>query len=335
MSAGVATIRGPALISIVIPSRNRASLLARALAGIQAQTCSDYEVIVVDDGSDEATRTAYQHIWSSLDARFRLALLGQPGQPGLGPSVTRNHGIALSKGEWLAFCDDDDFWCDADHLADVLAAFAALPTLDVYMANQRAVQVDGGSRSDWLPQLTQHVAAQPRCIGGAVQVSVEELCRSGGFGHLNMLSLRKSLVTRIHGFWERVSYEEDRDFFWRAVDGARQIVFNPRVVAQHNVPDPQLRANASTAHSRQERGLLAALVCQHIATSVRHPAIAALAMGYSGDLLRHLSMGLKEAGQRHAALYFARQALAARYSFKWAAYVQLLALRARFGGRQT
>lgn len=308
--------------------------MTRALAGIQAQTWSDYEVIVVDDGSDASTRDAYAEIWRSLDARFRLVLLGEAGHRSAGPSVSRNHGIALSQGDVLAFCDDDDYWCDAGHLASLAQLFAAHDDLDVYIANQRAVDVDGGTRPDWLPLLQQRVAGRPTLAGGAIEVSIQDLCHSGGFGHLNILSLRKSLAQQIQGFWERVSYEEDRDFFWRAVDSARRIVFNPRVVAQHNVPDPRTRANASTAHSGSERLLLAVLVCQHIVATVRHPAVAALAARYSGDLLRRLTALALASGQRRAALQFARQALGARFSLKWAAYVLMLSTRSVLGGRQ-
>ncbi|KQP23145.1 hypothetical protein ASF43_04500 [Pseudorhodoferax sp. Leaf267] len=308
--------------------------MTRALAGIQSQTWSDYEVIVVDDGSDTATRASYTEIWPTLDARFRLVLLGEAGHRSAGPSVSRNHGIAVSRGDVLAFCDDDDYWCDNGHLACLAQLFADLPDLDVYIANQRAVDVDGGTKPDWLPLLNARVAGRPQLAGGATEVSVQDLCRGGGFGHLNILSLRKSLAQQIQGFWERVSYEEDRDFFWRAVDGARRIAFNPRVIAQHNVPDPRLRANASTAHSRSERLLLAVLVCQHIAANVRHPAVAALAAQYSGDLLRRLTMLALESGQRIAALQFARQALGARFSLKWAGYVLMLSTRAMLGGRQ-
>jgi glycosyltransferase involved in cell wall biosynthesis len=321
------------VISIIIPTRNRAVLAARALAGVQSQTYADYEVILIDDGSDARTREAYTAIWASLDARFRLVLQGNAGQAGMGPSKTRNHGIALSQGAVLAFCDDDDFWCDPEHLQRVAARFEDTPTLDLHIADQRAVTVDGMTQPCWLPQLVQVLAGSARRSDGAMAVSPAELCRGGGFGHLNMLAVRKALVEQVGGFWELVPYEEDRDFFWRVVDTARLILFDPRVVAQHNVPDPQARANASTLHSRAERLLLGVLVCQHLVAVVRQPEVCALAGRYGGDLLRKLALLQRDAGQGLAALQFARQALAMRFSLKWALYVLTLWLRSFWQGR--
>jgi hypothetical protein len=58
------------------------------------------------------------------------------------------------------------------------------------------------------------VAALP--TAGGYLVSANELARCGGFAQLNILALRKDLAWDIGGFWTRTSYEEDRDFFWRA-----------------------------------------------------------------------------------------------------------------------
>lgn len=321
------------MISIIIPSRNRPALAARALAGIQAQRHTDYEVILVDDHSDESTQQAYQDIWRTLDGRYKLVRTGAPAQAGLGPSVSRNLGIQASRGEIVAFCDDDDFWCDPDHLARVAGAFSTVPDLDLYIANQRAVDVDGHTRPDWLPELLTRTAARPKTAQGTVIVSCDDLCRSNGFAHLNILVLRKSLIERIQGFWERISYEEDRDFFWRAVDSARTMHFNPAVIAQHNVPDHRARTNVSTAHSSSERLMFSVLVSQHILANVQHRSIAKLAGSYCGDLLRRLSLTASGAGQPHSALQFARQALAARFSIKWALYLLMLNVKSLFARR--
>lgn len=323
------------MISIIIPSRNRSALVARALAGIQAQSHADYEVILVDDSSNELTQQAYQEIWHGLDGRYKLIQVGAPAPAGLGPSITRNLGIRASQGEVVAFCDDDDFWCDPEHLARLAQAFASSPALDIYIGNQRAVDVDGHIRQDWLPGLSAQLAGRAGSTQGTVIVNCDDLCRSGGFAHLNILSLRKSLVEKIQGFWERISYEEDRDFFWRAVDAATTIGFNPTVIAQHNVPDPRARLNLSTAHSISERLLFSVLVSQHILANVRQRPITQLAGRYCGDLLRRLSLAARDAEQPHAALQFGCQALAARFSVKWAAYLLILTVTSLFSRRRT
>jgi glycosyltransferase involved in cell wall biosynthesis len=98
-------------ISIVIPLYNKAPYVGRALDSIAAQTFSDFEVIVVDDGStDEGGRI----VESFGDARFRLIT-----QPNAGPGRARNRGISEAKGDLLAFLDADDEWLP-DYLEESL-----------------------------------------------------------------------------------------------------------------------------------------------------------------------------------------------------------------------
>lgn len=316
------------LISIVIPTRNRPQLLQRALETIAAQTFADFEVIVIDDGSDEATFQAYEILAQSLDKRFLFHSLGMARSNGLGPSVTRNIGIGMARGAILAFCDDDDFWIGSDHLRDMAAAFHADPAVDMYIANQIGVSSRGTAMASWFPRLTRQLDAREKRTGASGLVTIPELCAAGGFAHLNVLSVRRQVVLDVHGFWERVSYEEDRDFFWRVLDRCKRIHFNPAIVAQHNIPDALKADNQSTQHSIVDRWLLAILVCQHIATHVGHPSIAALVRGYEGDIARKLAMHFKEAGRASLAFDFGRRALAARFSFKWSAYLTMIGLRA-------
>ena len=318
------------MISIIVPTRNRAHLLARALTSIQSQSFTDYEVWVVDDASEAATREAYGPLWAQLDSRFKLMSLGNPAHlKGVGPSASRNLGLAAASGSIIAFCDDDDFWLDDTHLTTLATVFASQPEVGMYIANQRAVSVDGVVRSDWLPGLSERAAALPAAVGGGFVVTLDELVRCGGFAHLNMLSVRRSVVDHVRGFWESVSYEEDRDFFWRCADVCPFVVFNPAIVAQHNVPNPQLKVNASTTHSQRDRWLLAALVCQHIALSVQHQSIAKLALQLEGDLMRRLAQYAVHEAKPALALSWAQQALALRFSFKWAVYCVWLRVKKR------
>ena len=319
------------MISIIVPTRNRPHLLAVALASIQAQSYSDYEVWVVDDASDAATLASYASLWASLDDRFKRLQLGNPAQPrGVGPSASRNLGVAASGGHIIAFCDDDDLWVNPEHLASMAAVFDSQPKVDMYIANQRACSVDGTVRDDWLPALSARAGSlQP--VAGGFLVPKDVLTQCGGFAHLNMLSVRRSVFDYIQGFWESVSYEEDRDFFWRCADACRALVYNPAVAAQHNVPNPQLKVNASTTHSQRDRWLIAALVCRHIAVSVQHRGIAALAIRHEGDLLRRLTQHAQTTGQQGVALALALEALALRFSAKWAAYCLGLWVRNALG----
>ena len=311
-----------------MPTRNRLELLGRMLRSIQSQTHADYEVIVVDDASTTATRDGYAAIWAGLDSRFTLLTHGTAGGAGAGPSTTRNAGIAATTGSVIAFCDDDDFWTADGHLAAMAQAFNERSDLDLYIANQIAVSSTGRTeKTDWLPGLMDIVRSRGGSAPGSCLVSVDELARCGGFAQLNILALRKALALEIGGFWTRTSYEEDRDFFWRAVDRARAILFNSNIVAQHNIPDPARKDNLSRSFTQTERWLISALVSQHIGLNVASPAIRRLCLAYEGDILRHLSLSLSSTGQHGLGLQYARRALAARSSLKWAMYTMTLMCR--------
>jgi glycosyltransferase involved in cell wall biosynthesis len=315
-------------ISIIVPTRDRFELLARMLASMQLQTYASYEVIVVDDGSTTETRGRYAGLWETLDSRFLLLSLGQPGAAGAGPSVARNAGMAAATGSVVAFCDDDDFWTGNGHLAAMAQAFGANATVDMYIANQCAVSVSGKvEKTDWLPGLMDAVRGRTRNTPSGYLVSAEDLACCGGFAQLNILALRKDLALAIGGFWTRTSYEEDRDFFWRAVDRARAIFFNPDVIGQHNIPDPARTNNLSRSFTQAERWLISALVSQHIGLNVSNSAIRSLCLSYEGDILRHLSLSLSKEGQHGLGLQYARRALAARSSLKWALYTMTLMCR--------
>jgi len=312
------------LISIIVPTRNRPHLLKCALMGIKEQSYSNFEVHVVDDSSDPDTQTAYASLWPELDARFKLHSIGAHGVKGLGPSVSRNHGIAQASGSIIAFCDDDDTWIDSSHLAVMVDEFSKNSQLDMYIANQRAVTTSGAITSEWLPTMAMALRNRQLSSANGYAVSAGDLCNSGGFAHLNMVALRKTVVNTIHGFWERLSYEEDRDFFWRALGASKGVFFNPKTVAQHNVPDAKRQVNQSTLHTWVERWLISVLVSQHICATVSSAPITKLAMRYEGDLLRKLALHFGQAGNTTAARQFALRALAARFSFKWAAHTVLL-----------
>jgi glycosyltransferase involved in cell wall biosynthesis len=88
-------------VTIIIPTFNRSKLLRRALESVYKQTFSEFEVIVIDDGSTDDTADMLQREFP------RVRYLYQSNK---GVSSARNKGIELAKGEWLAFLDSDDEW---------------------------------------------------------------------------------------------------------------------------------------------------------------------------------------------------------------------------------
>lgn len=90
-------------VSVIIPTYNRASYLKEAIESVLAQTYKDFELIIVDDGSTDNTEEVVR---SFDDERIIYKKKQREGHPG----KTRNVGLDLARGEYIAFLDDDDLW---------------------------------------------------------------------------------------------------------------------------------------------------------------------------------------------------------------------------------
>ncbi len=93
--------------SVIIPTYNRNFFLLNAIRSVLNQNFSDFELIVIDDGSKDDTKKEVEKI---VDKRLRYFY-----QENKGRSVARNHGINLSVGKYICFLDDDDYYLE-DHL---------------------------------------------------------------------------------------------------------------------------------------------------------------------------------------------------------------------------
>ncbi len=107
-------------VSVIIPTYNRAGLVPEAVASVLAQTYQDFELLVVDDASTDATAEALAAFGGEILV-FRRPQRG-------GVSAARNRGIGAAQGEWLAFLDSDDLWLP-EKLARQMALMAAQPRL--------------------------------------------------------------------------------------------------------------------------------------------------------------------------------------------------------------
>jgi glycosyltransferase involved in cell wall biosynthesis len=96
------------LVTVIIPTYNRAHLLLNALNSVLRQTTPVHEIIVVDDGStDDTPRIVCEFLTERRIPDDRVRFLHQANQ---GKSAALNHGMARATGEWIAILDSDDFW---------------------------------------------------------------------------------------------------------------------------------------------------------------------------------------------------------------------------------
>jgi glycosyltransferase involved in cell wall biosynthesis len=129
------------LLSVVIPTRNRAHLVCEAIESALSQRDGQIEVIVVDDGSTDDTANVLARSFGS-----RIHLLRMPSRRGVG--AARNAGVHLACGELLAFLDDDDLWLPGKLDAE-LCVFKRFPDAEAVVSDSLwflEVQPDDRSR---------------------------------------------------------------------------------------------------------------------------------------------------------------------------------------------
>lgn len=183
-------------VSIIVPAYNMESYIAEALRSIQAQTFADYECVIVDDGSEDATPARVESFLD--DKRFRLMK-----QPHSGVSAARNTALRVCSGDFIAFMDADDMWLP-EMLAARLALFEKSPDANLAITNFAWMRngVPGPPRYDLFRR---------QCAGDPLA----QLCSRMPFWICTMM-FRRYVLEDIHGFDESLSCAEDYDLTLRA-----------------------------------------------------------------------------------------------------------------------
>lgn len=122
------------LVSIITPTYNRPEWLGEAIASVLAQSFEDWEMLVVDDGSEPSAQSVVD---SFNDTRLRCLRLNHVGR-----SAARNHGLELARGEYVGFLDDDDLFHPTK--LDLEVAFLKThPEIDIVGSGYRVTYNDG------------------------------------------------------------------------------------------------------------------------------------------------------------------------------------------------
>jgi glycosyltransferase involved in cell wall biosynthesis len=189
------------MISVVIPTFNRAALVVKAIESVFAQTYKDYEVIVVDDGSVDNTREILKPY------RERLQYIYQENR---GAAAAQNTGIRMARGKWISILGSDDLWLPAKLERQIEAVtnlgneFGACFTDCIFFGNSNLVKSvfeEAGLRSNLkfapLENQIRHILGEHFLIWPQ-----------------SLLVLR-SLLQELNGFDEAMSHEEDIDLIFR------------------------------------------------------------------------------------------------------------------------
>ncbi len=168
------------LISVVIPCHNARNFLPSTLASLRAQSLTNWEAIIIDDGSED---NSAEIAWSATQTDPRIKLLYQSNW---GVSQTRNRGVENARAHYVAFMDADDIW-HPEYLEEILKFMSEKPERDVGFARVRFIDehaVPTGAFS-WskLKDLTvaDLMAGNPTTTCSNLVVRREAFLKSGGF----------------------------------------------------------------------------------------------------------------------------------------------------------
>jgi glycosyltransferase involved in cell wall biosynthesis len=275
--------------SVIIPAYNRARFLPECLDSVLAQTFTDWECIVVDDGSTDGTRELVAE-YVRRDARFRYHW-----QENAGASAARNAGIALATGEWIVFLDSDDRllpWA----LACYRHGAESIP--DAFVVVGRTVYPRSRIRP---PDLSRVPVTRADYLPGA----------GGGPGDflIHSITVRTSLLHRIPCFDQSMSTGEDTAFLLRLRATGIAAAFNhPVAVLQQTSGGKYARNIASGKRLDAEIRMYSELPFDPLFSQLAQadPARHAMACRYCATRVEVLEVArlLREARFGDAARYF-------------------------------
>ena len=240
-------------VSVIVPTYNRAVSLRRALISVLEQTLAPFEIIVVDDGSSDASANMIQHTFP--DVRYVY-------QRHAGVSAARNRGVRAAQADWIAFLDSDDAW-EPTKLERQAEALRTHP-------GHRLVHCDetwfrNGQR---LPQKTKH-----RKHGGWIFERCLPLCAISPSAAV----LRRSLFDDVGYFDESLPACEDYDL-WLRITAREPVLFVAEpLVTKHGGHADQLSRRILALDRFRIKALLKLIETESLSPTQSKAALACLA----------------------------------------------------------
>ena len=271
----------PCDLSVVIATRNRQGSLRQTLQTLIAQNARDvrFEIIVVDNGSTDATRQVTESMArASVPGRYVL-------EPATGASQARNAGLVLARAPIIGFIDDDED-VPANWVSVVHRAFSNNP--DVDMIGGRVLPQWQGTPPSWItPSNRGAVSIIDRGEESFLVDQRRWMCFSGG----NM-ACRQRALDEMGGFSDACRRSEDRELLLRFLLAGRKALYVPTMVVIHRIDASRLTKSHFRRWSRIEGSLRAAYRFEEMFTrdgELRLPPRMPMILGAPRFLYRQLA----------------------------------------------
>lgn len=207
-------------LSVVIPLYNKRETIERALKSVLAQTHSDFDLIVVDDGSTDGSAKAIEAI---RDSRVRIIT-----QNNAGVSVARNRGISEAKGNYICLLDADDEW-KPNHLRQILGLIRINPEAGIF-SNRYEVTSPSG-------EVTTRALSLDKSFQGKVDDFFHAYQKSRSLLHSSSACVRRECVESIGGFPVGEPIGEDV-YVWLRMAEEYEVMFDARIAVTHHRDAP-------------------------------------------------------------------------------------------------
>ena len=217
-------------VTAVIPVYNRGKYVRNAIDSILAQTFTNFELLVIDDGS---TDESVDVVRSYRDSRISLVC----NETNWGVAKTRNRGIQLARGEYLAFLDSDD-WAYPQRLAKQVAFLDSHP-------DYAAV----GAWIDWMDGEGRPLGRIKRKPALPAEIAAQRLFRQG---IENSASMARTAVLREYGHREEYDLSSDFDL-WARIAARYKLATLPEVLVRRRMHSGQI--TQEKAHRVKDRRL--------------------------------------------------------------------------------
>jgi GT2 family glycosyltransferase len=224
----------PPRVSVVMPAFDAARTVAAAIDSARAQTVAELEILVVDDGSRDATADVVRGR-AAADSRVRLL-----EQANAGPSAARNRALDAARGEVVAFLDADDLLLP-EYVARMLAHLDARPDVDLVGCDAWVFDEPRGRirRATILDE-----AAPPTVLASESDGQFRQLAQRN-FVYVGCVARREALLA-LGGFEEATNAGEDWDLWLRLLASGRRLDLLREPLAIY-------RLSTGQAHRDQER----------------------------------------------------------------------------------
>lgn len=264
------------IVSVIIPTYNRANLLSRAIKSALSQTFQDFELIIVDDGSTDNTKEVVEK-FKKKDNRVKYIWQENSG----GPASPKNKGIKASKGEYIAFLDDDDEWFP-EKIEKQLEIFENSKDKNIGIVACNALDVfeDSKTIKEYKIKETKEEKYLPMILNGCLIHSSSSVV------------VKKNIFKKVGYFDKKLKTADDYDM-WIKILSKYNFDFYPHPLFKYYIHGKNISFNESISLKKEQKCII---LKKHKDLYDKYPKIYSNKLRYIGN--RYIMLGKKRKARK-------------------------------------